>query len=139
MLECNGTIIPSDFQTNSTKYRQDCELGTAKNGSRVHCLEKVYDGDYNCYWNHDHERAKNACEYRSKQRKLSASIICLPDLLNITYFVLGLSLYIVLYRLTIRYFWFCFLFSSMSVLFFDLALTTSTMPRISQNKGPEGL
>lgn len=43
---------------------RDCEPGTAKIENGVRDLEKVYDGDYDCYWNHDHERAKNACEYR---------------------------------------------------------------------------
>lgn len=41
---------------------RDCEPGTAKIENGVRDLEKVYDGDYDCYWNHDHERAKNACE-----------------------------------------------------------------------------
>ena len=72
-------------------------------------------------------------------RKLSASIICLPDLLYITYFVLGLSLYIILYRLTGNYSWLFFLFSSMSVTFLEFALTTRTMPRIIQKIGPAGL
>lgn len=64
MLECNITILPSDFQINPLNNRQDCELRTATPGNRFRDLEKVYDGDYDCYWNHDHERAKNACEYR---------------------------------------------------------------------------
>ena len=57
MLECNCTIIPSDFQTNSVKKWQDCGLRTTKTVNRGHDSEKVYDGDYDCYWNHDHEWA----------------------------------------------------------------------------------
>ena len=63
MLECNITILPSDFQINPLNNRQDCELRTATPGNRFRDLEKVNDGDYNCYRNHDHERTKNACEY----------------------------------------------------------------------------
>ena len=32
--------------------------------AEIICLEKVYDGDNDGYRNHDHERAKNACENR---------------------------------------------------------------------------
>ena len=32
-------------------------------GSCAHDSEEVYDGDYDCYRNHDHERAKNACKH----------------------------------------------------------------------------
>lgn len=74
-----------------------------------------------------------------KPRKLSASIICLPDLLYITYFVLGLSLYIIQSHLTGYYSWLSFLFSSMSVTFLDFAFTTRTIPRIIQKMGPAGL
>lgn len=54
MLKCNGTIIPSDFQTNSVKKWQDCGLRTAKSVNRGRDSEKLNDGKYDCYWNHDH-------------------------------------------------------------------------------------
>lgn len=64
MLECNGTIIPSDFQTYFAKKRQESRSGIAKFESRLRDLEKVYDGDYDCNGNHNHEGAKNASECR---------------------------------------------------------------------------
>lgn len=57
MLECNCTFFPSDFQTNSVKKWQDCGLRITKTVNRGQDSEKVYDGDYDCYWNHDHEWA----------------------------------------------------------------------------------
>lgn len=39
-----------------------CKPGAAKMGNRVYGLEKFYDRDYDCYRNHNHERAKNARE-----------------------------------------------------------------------------
>ena len=64
MLECNITILPSDFQINPSNNRQDCELRTATPGNRFRDLEKVNDGDYNCYRNHNHKGPKNASEQR---------------------------------------------------------------------------
>ena len=50
------------FPNKSRKKLQDCEPGAAKLGNRFLDSEKFYDGDYDCNRNHDHERAKNACE-----------------------------------------------------------------------------
>ena len=52
------------FPNKSRKKLRDCEPGAAKLGNRFLDSEKFYDGDYDCYWNHDHERAKNAREQR---------------------------------------------------------------------------
>lgn len=62
MLECNITIHSSDFQITPAKNLLVCKPGAAKLGNRVRDSEKFYDGDYDCYRNHNHERAKNACE-----------------------------------------------------------------------------
>lgn len=64
MLECNITIHSSDFQITPAKNLLVCKPGAAKIGNRVYGLEKFYDRDYDCYRNHDHERAKNASEQR---------------------------------------------------------------------------
>ena len=58
----HDTIIFGDLQINSAKNNKIVSWEQPKLGNRVHDLEKVNDGDYNCYRNHDHERAKNACE-----------------------------------------------------------------------------
>ena len=55
-------ILPSDFQINPAYFLRDCEPGAVKLGNRFLDSEKFCDGDYDCNRNHDHERAKNACE-----------------------------------------------------------------------------
>ena len=60
---CNTTIILSNIQINPAKNLQDCKLRTSKFVRSARNSEKFYDGDYDCNGNHDHERAKNACQY----------------------------------------------------------------------------
>ena len=65
------------FPNKSRKKLQDCEPGAAKPGNGVRDSEKFYNGDYDCYRNHDHERAKDACEYRLNNE--SEKTVCLHN------------------------------------------------------------
>lgn len=141
MLEYNITILPSNFQINPSNNRQDCEMRTATPGNRFRDLEKVYDGDYDCYRNHNHERAKNACEERlTNEAEKTVGFHNLPSGFAVHH-VLCFGTIVVHNSLSFAdyYSWLSFLFSSMSVTFFAFAFTTRTMPRIIQKMGPAGL
>lgn len=59
---------------------QDSKLKTSKYDSWVRDSEKLNDGKYDCNRNHDHERAKNACEYRlANEAKKTVSFHNLPS------------------------------------------------------------
>ena len=58
----HDTIIFGDLQIYSEKNNKIVSWEQPKLGNRFLDSEKFYDGDYDCYRNHEHERAKNACE-----------------------------------------------------------------------------
>ena len=60
----HDTIIFGDLQIYSEKNNKIVSWEQPKLGNRFLDSEKFYDGDYDCYRNHEHERAKNACKQR---------------------------------------------------------------------------